>query len=172
MSNKKVLKKFRSTNILYDDYSMDVSPIVATGESSQIDVVDGGGGQMYLTKGQKKQTRCLHLGVDAQETDPVRKFYKQMHDVIEQARRDGQELPAYKPRQVPRGTLLEKTVDYSCSLNETRGQVEISMIIDLARDVDFCEKLYRNYLNLSKCLHYNEDSLKRQCRLLAKHGKK
>ena len=170
MSTKKVLKKFRSTNTIYEDYSMDIVPAVVTGESSQTEVVEAGGGKMYLTKGQKKQTRCMHLSIDAQEADPVRKFYKQMHDVIEQARRDGMELPEYKSKAAPRGTVLEKTEDYSCALNETKGQVEISIVIDLSKDVDFIDKLYRNYINLSKCLHYNEDSLKKQCRLLAKRG--
>ena len=171
MSNKKVLKKFRSTNTIYEDYSMDISPQVVTGESSQTDVVECGGGKMYLTKGQKRQSRCVHLSIDAKEQDPVRKFYKQMGDVFDQARRDGLDLPAYTPKRAPRGTLLEKTPDYTCAVNETQGHVEISMIIDLSHDVDFCDKLHRNYLGLSRCLHYNEDSLKRLCRQIARSGK-
>lgn len=170
MSTKKVLKKFRSTNTIYEDYSMDLTPIVTTGESSQTEVVEAGGGKMYLTKGQKRQTRCMHLTVDAKEQDPVRKFYKQMDDVFEQARREGHELPEYKPKAAPKGTLLEKTDGYVCAVNETRGQVEISLVIDLSKDVDFCDKLYRTYIELSKCLHYNEDSLKKLCRQLAKRS--
>ena len=170
MSTKRVLKKFRSTNTIYEDFSMDLAPIVSTGESSQTEVVEAGGGKMYLTKGQKHQTRCMHLSIDAKEQDPVRKFYKQMGDVIEQAKRDGHELPEYKPKTAPKGTLLEKNDDYTCAVNETRGQVEISLTIDLSKDVDFCDKLYRTYIGLSKCLHYNEDSLKKLCRQIAKRG--
>ena len=66
--------------------------------------------------------------------------------------------------------LLEQNPDYVCCVNETQGQVEISIIIDLSKDVDFCEKLYQNYVNLSRCLHYNEDSLKKLCRQIAKRG--
>ena len=167
---KKVLKKFRSSNVIYDDYSIEVSPFTETGESSRTDLVESGGGKMYVTKGSKKKTRCIHLSVDANDPDPVRKLYKQMDDVLEQAKRDGQELPEYKPKAAPRGTVLEKTPDYTCALNETQGHVEISITIDLAKDVDFCDKLYHNYINISKCLHYNEDSLKKQCKLLAKRS--
>ena len=101
--SKKVLKKFRSSNVIYDDYSIEVSPFTETGESSRTDLVESGGGKMYVTKGSKKKTRCIHLSVDANDPDPVR-------------------------------------------------------------------KLYHNYINISKCLHYNEDSLKKQCKLLAKRG--
>ena len=170
MSTKKVLKKFRSTNIIYEDFSMDLSPIATTGESNQTEVVEAGGGKMYLTKGQKRQTRCVHLSVDAKEQDPVHKLYKQMDDVLEQARRDGHELPEYKPKTTPKGRLLEKNDDYVCAVNETRGQVEISLTIDLSKDVDFCGKLFKTYTELSKCLHYNEDSLKKLCRQLAKRS--
>lgn len=168
--SKKVLKKFRSNNTVYEDYSMEISPMAVTGESSQTEVVEAGGGKMYLTKGTKHQSRCMHLSIDAKEQDPVRKFYKQMDDVLEQARRDGHELPQYQPKNVPRGSLLEKNDDYVCCVNETQGQVEISMVIDLAKDVDFCEKLYQIYVYVSRCLHYNEDSLKRLCRQIAKRG--
>lgn len=168
--SKKVLKKFRSTNTLYEDYSMDIAPMVVTGESSQTEVVSAGGGKMYLTRGEKHQSRCMHLCIDAKEKDPVRKFYKQMDDVLEQARRDGQELPQYQPKNVPRGSLLEKNDDFVCCVNETQGQVEISMVIDLSKDVDVSEKLHQNYIYLSKCLHYNEDSLKRLCKQIAKRG--
>ena len=56
---KKVLKKFRSTNTIYEDFSMDLRPFQATGESNQTDVVESSGGKMFLTKGTKKQTRCM-----------------------------------------------------------------------------------------------------------------
>ena len=166
----KVLKKFRSNNTVYDDYTIKIDPILSTGGSSQTEVVEAGGGKMYVTKGTKHRSRCMHLSVDAKDADPVRKFYKQMSDVLEQARRDGHELPEYQPKNTPRGSLLEKNPDYVCCVNETRGQVEISIIIDLSKDVDFCEKLYQNYVNLSRCLHYNEDSLKKLCRQIAKRG--
>ncbi len=168
--SKKVLKKFRSSNVIYDDYSIEVSPFAETGESSRTDVIECGGGMMYFTKGSKKKSRCVHLKVDANDPDPVRKLYKQMEDVLDQARRDGQELPEYKGKTAPKGSVLEKNADYTCALNETQGHVEISIVIDLAKDVDFCDKLYHNYVNISKCLHYNEDSLKKQCRLLAKRS--
>jgi hypothetical protein len=63
--SKKVLKKFRSTNTLYEDYSMEIAPMVVTGESSQTEVVSAGGGKMYLTRGEKHQSRCMHLSIDA-----------------------------------------------------------------------------------------------------------
>ena len=172
MPTKKILKKFRSSNIVYEDYSIEVNPFVETGEKMQTELVECGGGKMYVTKGSKRQTRCVHLTVDAKDPDPVRKLYKQMDEVIEQARQEGHTLPQYKPKAAPRGTVLEKTPDYTCALNETQGHVEISITIDLAKDVDFCDKLYHNYVEISKCLHYNEDSLKKQCKLLAKSGKK
>lgn len=167
---KKVLKKFSSTTTLYEDFSMDIAPMADTGESSQTEVVSAGGGKMFLTRGEKHQSRCMHLSIDAKEKDPVRKFYKQMDDVLEQARRDGQELPQYQPKNAPRGSLLEKNDDFVCCVNETQGQVEISMVIDLSKDVDFCDKLYQNYITLNKCLHYNENSLKKLCKQIAKRG--
>jgi len=167
---KKILKKFRSTNVLYEDYSMQVTPIAVTGESNQTEVVEAGGGKMFVTKGQKKQTRCLHLAVDARENDPVSKLYKQMGDVLDKARKEGLELPEYKPATTPKGTLLEKTDDYTCAMNEKSGCVEVTLTIDLSRDVDYCDKLYRIYTRISTCLHYNGDFLNRQCRLLAKRG--
>ena len=51
MATKKVLKKFRSTNTIYEDYSIDIAPFQQTGESSQTDVVESSGGKMFLTKG-------------------------------------------------------------------------------------------------------------------------
>ncbi len=167
----KVLKKFRSTSTIYEDYSVEVTPMLSTGEKNQKDVVEVGGGKMYTTRGQKKQTRCVHLTVDAKSEDPVRELYRQLDDLIAQARKDGQELPEYRPQTAPRGSLLESNTDYVCALNETKGRIEISATIDLSRDVDYSEKLFRIYSQLSKCLHYNEDSLKRLCRQLAKSGR-
>ena len=42
---KKVLKKFRSTTTLYEDFSMDIAPMADTGESSQTEVVSADGGK-------------------------------------------------------------------------------------------------------------------------------
>ena len=167
---KKVLKKFRSTNTIYEDFSMDLQPIAQTGESSQQDVVEAGGGKMFLTKGTKKQTRCIHLAVDSKEKDPVGKLYQQLDNVLAQARRDGQDLPEYTAPTMPEGTVLEKCDDFICAVNNAQGRVEVSLSIDLSKDVDFCSKLFRIYSNVSRCLHYNEDSLKKLCRQLAKRG--
>ena len=167
---KGILKKFRSTNTIYEDYSIDIAPIAQTGESSQTDVVESSGGKMFLTKGTKKQTRCIHLAVDSKEKDPVGKLYQQLDNVLAQARRDGQDLPEYTAPTMPEGTVLERCDDYVCSVNHDKGMVEVSLSIDLSKDVDFCSKLFRIYSNLSRCLHYNEDSLKKLCRQLAKRG--
>jgi len=105
---KEVLKKFRSTNVIYADYSMTVTPLNATGESSQMDVVASGGGKMFLTRGTKKQTRCVHLAVDSKADDPVGLLYKQLGDVIGQARKDGQELPEYQPAANPRARCWKR----------------------------------------------------------------
>jgi hypothetical protein len=48
MATKKVLKRFRSTNTIYEDYSIDIAPFAQTGESSQTDVVESSGGKMFL----------------------------------------------------------------------------------------------------------------------------
>ena len=167
---KGILKKFRSTNTIYEDYSIDITPFAQTGESSQTDVVESSGGKMFLTKGTKKQTRCIHLAVDSKEKDPVGKLYQQLDNVLAQARRDGQDLPEYTAPTMPEGTVLEKCDDYVCSVNHDKGMVEVSLSIDLSKDVDFCSKLFRIYSNVSRCLHYNEDSLKKLCRQLAKRG--
>ena len=167
---KEVLKTFRSTNTIYEDYSIDIAPIAQTGVSSQTDVVESSGGKMFLTKGTKKQTRCIHLAVDNKEKDPVGKLYQQLDNVLAQARRDGQDLPEYKAPTVPKGTVLERCDDYVCSVNNTKGMVEVSLSIDLSKDVDFCGKLFKTHTELSKCLHYNEDSLKKLCRQLAKRS--
>ena len=167
---KGILKKFRSTNTIYEDYSIDIAPIAQTGESSQTDVVQSSGGKMFLTKGTKKQTRCIHLAVDSKEKDPVGKLYQQLDNVLAQARRDGQDLPEYKAPTMPKGKVLEKCDDYVCAVNNAQGMVEISLSIDLSKDVDFCSKLFKIYSNLSRCLHYNEDSLRKLCRQLAKRG--
>ena len=167
---KKVLKKFRSTNTIYEDFSMDLRPFQATGESNQTDVVESSGGKMFLTKGTKKQTRCIHLAVDSKEKDPVGKLYQQLDNVLAQARRDGQDLPEYTTPTMPEGTVLEKCDDFICAVNNAQGRVEVSLSIDLSKDVDFCSKLFRIYSNVSRCLHYNEDSLKKLCRQLAKRG--
>ena len=168
--SKKVLKKFRSTNTIYEDFSMDLRPFQATGESNQTDVVESSGGKMFLTKGTKKQTRCIHLAVDSKEKDPVGKLYQQLDNVLAQARRDGQDLPEYTTPTMPEGTVLEKCDDFICAVNNAQGRVEVSLSIDLSKDVDFCSKLFRIYSNVSRCLHYNEDSLKKLCRQLAKRG--
>ena len=167
---KGILKKFRSTNTIYEDYSIDIAPIAQTGESSQTDVVESSGGKMFLTKGPKKQTRCIHLAVDSKEKDPVGKLYQQLDNVLAQARRDGQDLPEYTAPTMPEGTVLEKCDDFICAVNNAQGRVEVSLSIDLSKDVDFCSKLFRIYSNVSRCLHYNEDSLKKLCRQLAKRG--
>ena len=167
---KGILKKFRSTNTIYEDYSIDIAPIAQTGESSQTEVVESSGGKMFLTKGTKKQTRCIHLAVDSKEKDPVGKLYQQLDNVLAQARRDGQDLPEYTAPTMPEGTVLEKCDDFICAVNNAQGRVEVSLSIDLSKDVDFCSKLFRIYSNLSRCLHYNEDSLKKLCRQLAKRG--
>ena len=167
---KGILKKFRSTNTIYEDYSIDIAPIAQTGESSQTDVVESSGGKMFLTKGTKKQTRCIHLAVDSKEKDPVGKLYQQLDNVLAQARRDGQDLPEYTTPTMPEGTVLEKCDDFICAVNNAQGRVEVSLSIDLSKDVDFCSKLFRIYSNVSRCLHYNEDSLKKLCRQLAKRG--
>ena len=39
--------------------TFDIAPFAQTGESSQTDVVESSGGKMFLTKGTKKQTRCV-----------------------------------------------------------------------------------------------------------------
>ena len=167
---KGILKKFRSTNTIYEDYSIDITPFAQTGESSQTDVVESSGGKMFLTKGTKKQTRCIHLAVDSKEKDPVGKLYQQLDNVLAQARRDGQDLPEYTVPTMPEGTVLEKCDDFICAVNNAQGRVEVSLSIDLSKDVDFCSKLFRIYSNVSRCLHYNEDSLKKLCRQLAKRG--
>ena len=167
---KGILKKFRPTNTTYEDYSIDIAPFQQTGESSQTEVVASSGGKMFLTKGTKKQTRCIHLSVDSKEKDPVGKLYQQLDDVLAQARKEGQDLPEYKAPTMPKGKVLEKCDDYVCAVNNAQGMVEISLSIDLSKDVDFCSKLFKIYSNLSRCLHYNEDSLRKLCRQLAKRG--
>ena len=71
---------------------------------------------------------------------------------------------------MPKGKVLENCDDYVCAVNNAQGMVEISLSIDLSKDVDFCSKLFKIYSNLSRCLHYNEDSLRKLCRQLAKRG--
>ena len=44
---------------------MEIAPMVVTGESSQTEVVSAGGGKMYLTRGEKHQSRCMHRSIDA-----------------------------------------------------------------------------------------------------------
>ena len=166
--SKKVLKKFRSTNIIYEDFSMDLQPIAQTGESSQQDVVEAGGGKMFLTKGTKKRTRVVHLSVDSKEKDPVGKLFQQLSDVVEQGRAAGQDLPTYQSPKKPVGKVLEETTDHTVAVNEAGGKVEISLCIDLRNHVDFVEKFHQEYFDIHRCLRYNEDSLRKLCRQLAK----
>ena len=166
--NRKVLKKFRSTNTIYEDFSMDLRPIAQTGESSQQDVVEACGAKMFTTKGTKKQTRVVHLSVDSKEKDPVGKLYQQLDDVVALARQNGQELPEYKSPKKPVGKVLEGNDDWTCAVNQTQGKVEISMCIDLRKHVDFVEKFHQEYYDIHRCLRYNEDSLRKLCRQLAK----
>ena len=165
---KKVFKKFRFKSTIYEDFSMDLQPIITTGESNQTDVVEANGGKMFTTKGTKKQTRVVHLSVDAKEKDPVGKLYQQLDDVVAQARSNGQELPEYKSPKKPAGKMLESTDDWSCAVNQTQGKVEISMCIDLRKHVDFVEKFHQEYYDVHKCLRYNEDSLRKLCKQLAR----
>ena len=62
---KGILKKFRSTNTIYEDYSIDITPFAQTGESSQTDVVESSGGKMFL-KTLRAFFRCF-LGVKAEK---------------------------------------------------------------------------------------------------------
>ena len=58
--------------------TFDIAPFAQTGESSQTDVVESSGGKMFLTKGTKKQTRCVFLVFFRSESGKIAALMKKL----------------------------------------------------------------------------------------------
>jgi hypothetical protein len=82
------------------------------------------------------------------------------------------DLGGFERVPVPAGKLLEKNDDFRLTVNQAQGRIEASFQIDLRQHADFMKQFYELLNQMSKCLYYNEDFLKKQCRALASSSTK
>ena len=119
----------------------------------------------YRTAGEKQQTLVAHLTVDANAKDPAYEMYKDFREVVKT-------LPGFEKLPTPQGRVLEKNDDFRLTVNQAQGRIEASFQIDLRQHADFMKQFYELLNQMSKCLYYNEDFLKKQCRALASSSTK
>ena len=111
------------------------------------------------TTGEKTQSLVAHLKVPADATDPAAALRDQLENVLKALPQKGKE-PA------PRGRKLLEKEGLDVRLN-AKGSLEIGVKIDLRENADYIKKFYETMTEISKCLHYNEDSVRKLCIALA-----
>lgn len=115
---------------------------------------------LMRTTGEKTQSLVAHLKVPADAVDPAADLRDQLENVLK-ALPQSQRMASLRGRR-----LMDE--DY-CQVrhNQSQGRIEIGITIDLTRDVNFEQKFYKTSMEISQCLLYNRDSLKKQCIALA-----
>ena len=106
-----------------------------------------------------------HIAVAADTKDPAYEMYRDFREITK-------DLGGFERIPVPAGKVLEKTDDFRLTVNQAQGRIECSWSIDLRAHADFMKQFYELLNQQSKCLYYNEDFLKQQCRALARRGTK
>lgn len=157
-------KKMRGSATLREDGSFDFRPD-GEGQSRMENVKTARKSRLYSTAGAKQRSLVAHLSVPADSADPVADLYEDLQKLTE-----GQQTGVKTPTLA--GRILEKKDDYRVVMNQTKGTLDCTFSIDLRKDADYLKKFYELINSITKCLHYNENSVRQLCRALAKNGRK
>lgn len=115
---------------------------------------------LMRTLGEKRQTLVARLRVPADATDPAADLRDELEKVLKG-------LPASRKARAPKGRVM---LDDNYALvrhNERAGRIEMAVTIDLHEIIDFIDKFNKICVEINKCLHFNSDSLRKQCIALA-----
>ena len=165
-TNEKKINELRGKLTEYEG-GMHIFRAAGKGEP-QLEFIKGdkGGKKSSLarTTGEKTQSLVAHLKVPADATDPAADLRDQLENVLKA-------LPQQGKSPIPKGRRLLSNDGVEVRQN-AKGFLEIGVKIDLRENVDYMKKFYEIMTEISKCLHYNADSLKRQCIALASSSTK
>ena len=158
------VRRLRGSASIREDGTFDFRPD-GQGTSKQEDIKTVRKSRSYRTSGEKQQSIVAHIAVAADTKDPAYEMYRDFREITK-------DLGGFERIPVPAGKVLEKTDDFRLTVNQAQGRIECSWSIDLREHADFMKQFYELLNQQSKCLYYNEDFLKQQCRALARRGTK
>ncbi len=147
---------------VYDDDRIEFTPYDRTGKTRMVDLVESGSSRAYTTDGTAQSSQVFHINIPRGRPDVAYEARHELEALLKKV------CPDAPPPPAPKGKLLEQKEDYSVHLNMTRGQLDMRLTIDLKKDVDYITRFYELQKDLSLCLHYNKDLIRKQCRALAK----
>lgn len=156
------VRRLRGSATLQEDGTFGFRPD-GIGCARMEDVRSARKSRCYRTAGEKQQSVVAHLTVAADAEDPAYELYR---DFLSLTRG----MAGYERLPVPAGRVLERTDDFHVSMNQRQGRIEAAFRIDLRQHVDFMKQFYELLNRMSRCLYFNEDFLKQQCRALARTG--
>ena len=151
-------KTLKGSMKYFSDDRLEFTPY-GLGTPVYTDVRKAGGGSLMRTTGEKQQSLVAHLKVDADCADPAADLRDQLEKVLK-----GLPDSQRKPRQ--RGRFLRNDDELKVRLDEKEGTVSVLILLDV-RNKNIEQKFNSLSMEVNKCLHYNEDSLKKLCRALA-----
>ena len=152
-------KTIKGSTKLFEDNSFTFTPY-GEGEPQSEEIKKVGDSRLSRSNGQKTQSVIAHLKVKADCPDVTAALY----DELEKLTKDQQ--TGTKPPS-PKGRVLASTDDYKLCLNQQGGRIELSMAIDLRKDVEYMKKFNDLTYKISQCLYYNETLVRQLCRALA-----
>ncbi len=162
-SKKQEIKRIRGTMAIHPEHRLVFTP-QGKGQPQYEQIKKTTNGALMRTTGEKTQSLVAHLKVPADATDPAADLRDQLENVLKA-------LPQQGKSPIPKGRRLLSNDGVEVRQN-AKGFLEIGVKIDLRENVDYMKKFYEIMTEISKCLHYNADSLKRQCIALASSSTK
>ena len=163
-STTKKVKRLRGSASIREDGNFTFTPY-GEGESQREEIRSVRKSRSYRTCGEKQQSIVAHLTVSADTKDPAYELYNDFREITK-------DMGGFERIPAPVGKMLEKNDDFRLTMNQAQGRIECSWTIDLREHADFMKQFYELLNQQSRCLYYNEDFLRQQCRVLAKRGAK
>lgn len=163
-TDNQVIRKVRGTANFFNDTDFE---FVASKESGPRyeEVKKTRTSSLNLTAGTGRKSYVAHLKVPSDSFDPTAELYRELERLTVDFNKT--ETP---PK--PTGETLYRSDALTICKNEKKGCVSIGINIDLSQHIDFLQFTYQQINEITKCLHFNEDSLRQLCRVIAKRSQK
>ena len=160
VSNTLIEKKMKGSATQYKGGAFEFTPY-GEGTAVYAKLSKVGNCSLSKTTGEKDVNYVAHLKTPANSPDPAADLRDQLEKLV-------QSLEKGTRKVTPRGRTLAKEEGYVCTLNATKGTIEIGIAIDLREHVDYVNYFNKLSINLSKCLQFNDTSIRTLCKELAK----
>ena len=157
--NNQKIRQIKGSMKLFPSDRMEFTPY-GQGEPQMERVKATANGSLSRTTGEKHQSWIVRLKVPVEVTDPAAEIRDELEKVLKG-------LPESRRKPPLRGRILMDKSDCQVRLNQSKGQVEIGITIDLREENNVTQFFTKKAMEINQCLHFNDLLLKKHIIALA-----